>query len=118
MSAQHAKEKALKTGYLEKVGFGFKTWKKRFFTYDGHLLLYFVNETSDRQKGEIVASEIRQVERIDDDKRKFCIAVHTALRVYHLVGNSAQEVDEWKSILTGMFTFASSCSIILYCLLN
>lgn len=43
----------IKSGFLTKVGLSVKSWKKRYFIYDGDNLFYFENVTSTRQKGEV-----------------------------------------------------------------
>jgi PH domain len=46
-------QREVKSGYLTKIGLSIKSWKKRYFIFDGDILFYFENVTSTRQKGEV-----------------------------------------------------------------
>lgn len=53
VSAKTLTSREVKSGFLLKIGQGVKSWKKRYFIFDGEILFYFENASSTKQKGEI-----------------------------------------------------------------
>jgi hypothetical protein len=68
VSVKQMQDIGVKSGFLTKVGQSVKSWKRRYFIFDGDTLYYFENATSLRQKGEVSVFYIFKfilLERID-----------------------------------------------------
>ena len=53
VSVKQIEDRGVKSGFLTKVGQSVKSWKRRYFIFDGDTLYYFENVSSLRQKGEV-----------------------------------------------------------------
>eukprot|EP00026_Physarum_polycephalum_P014063 Phypoly_transcript_14534.p1 GENE.Phypoly_transcript_14534~~Phypoly_transcript_14534.p1 ORF type:complete len:201 (+),score=27.20 Phypoly_transcript_14534:134-736(+) len=102
VSVKQMQDRGVKSGFLTKVGQSVKSWKRRYFIFDGDTLYYFENVTSLRQKGEIRSEDILRVARADVEVEKpFSLIVETPHRSYYVVANSEQDIEEWRMVLSG-----------------
>lgn len=102
VSVKQMMSREIKSGFLTKVGLSVKTWKKRYFVFDGDNLYYFENMSSVKQKGEIKAEDIKRVMRADAAVDKpFALLVETPHRNYYIIASSEQDVEEWRTVLSG-----------------
>ncbi|GAB9474629.1 Dynein light chain [Globisporangium polare] len=83
------------SGWLEKEGQRFKTWKRRYFTYKKGALLYF-NEIGGVAHGHGLVTDVRV-----DASKPFTLSITLeGERELRVSADSAQEMDTWLHVLS------------------
>jgi len=89
-----------KEGYLTKEGLKVKNWKKRWFVLGKETLSYYTNHKSLKKVlGVISLAEIGEVSQTNGKKKDFCLQLVTRRRVYYVVAESKQHMEEWKGMI-------------------
>jgi lactoylglutathione lyase len=104
MAKPAASEETLKTGYLSKVGGGFRSWKKRFFVLTTSAIAYYTDQTRHQAdlKGGVLLEQVQAVEisASYDTKKPHCLTVATKDRRYVFQAADDAERAGWiKAIL-------------------
>ena len=93
----------LKLGFLQKQGGQWKTWKKRLCVVTDTTLFYFKKDRpapADLPEGGIPLDQCYVMNGDSKAEKKCCISLVTPGRVYFLVANNEQELQEWQDVLS------------------
>lgn len=85
-----------KEGYLRKEGGKHKTWHRRWCVLQpsSGTLFYHVRKGG-KLKGKISLRFCGQIRPINYKKRKFCFAIETPEREWHITADTPQEMNDW-----------------------
>ena len=102
-----------KEGYLVKLGYHRKNWKRRWFVLFKNELKYYDNEDGTTPLRTINLCEASKVEK-DPAGKEFCFRLITPHRTFYMCAQSAEEMDEWMEKLSWKLqnltmTTTSSC---------
>jgi len=86
-----------KEGYLIKEGYNVKNWKKRWFILGKATLSYYSSQKSLKKVlGIIDLSEINEISQVHNKKKDFCLQIATSRRVYYVVADNQDHLEDWK----------------------
>jgi len=93
MSAANRK---VKEGYLTKEGGKRKTWRKRWCVLQpASGTLFYHQKKGGRLMGKISLRFCGEIRPISYKKKKFCFAIETPDRQWHICTDTQKEMDEW-----------------------
>jgi hypothetical protein len=87
-----------KQGWGRKCGGFIKTWKRRWFVLKGLTIHYHVREGG-AEKGRIELLDAQKVERAPECKIQPALKIEVPGRVYYMVCDTMEEVDEWIEVM-------------------
>jgi len=100
--------KAEKSGWMTKQGGRVKSWKRRWFVFDGDTLYYFKTPKDTEETGYIVITKESAIKEVKDDnkdpkKKKHMLSIlptSDAKRVYMMYPDNEDEAKKWFQSLT------------------
>jgi len=97
--------RAVKFGYMEKLGYVHKRWRRRFFVTDGEYLYWFLNEDSDKQRGQIILNDVIETTvgyitgEEETMEKPTCLVLMLSGRKFFIDPCSTQEQCDWYLVL-------------------
>lgn len=88
-----------KEGYLTKMGFHRKNWKKRWFVLYKNELKYFCYPGDKEALRVINLDEVTGIDRDDSVGKACCFRLVTSYRTFYMYATSEVEANEWVQIL-------------------
>eukprot|EP00731_Ephydatia_muelleri_P004117 Em0002g293a len=90
-----------KEGYLVKLGFHRKNWKRRWFVLFKNELKYYENEDLTPRSTPLRVINLCEASKVEKDPTKeFCFRLVTSHRTFLMCAQSAKEMDEWVEKLS------------------
>lgn len=88
-----------KEGFLTKLGFHRKNWKRRWFVLYRNELKYYNSEGDTVPLRVIQLEDTSHIERDQTAGKNFCFRIVTSYRTFFMFASSELEADEWVEIL-------------------
>eukprot|EP01083_Nonionella_stella_P194448 717239_1 len=96
---KYGQNKFIKTGYMEKEGGIFKTWRERYFTLDiSGKMSYYHKQEEDNPISWLNVKAMQKTERVEFDKnRKYGLELHinSVKRVWKFSCKNEKDLTEW-----------------------
>eukprot|EP01097_Dermamoeba_algensis_P003444 TRINITY_DN23_c0_g1_i1.p1 TRINITY_DN23_c0_g1~~TRINITY_DN23_c0_g1_i1.p1 ORF type:complete len:251 (-),score=50.18 TRINITY_DN23_c0_g1_i1:1037-1789(-) len=92
----------VKDGWMTKQGGQWKSWKRRWFVFDGDTLYYFKTPKDSEETGYVQLTR-QSVVKEEDKKKKPMFSIHPspdAKRVYLMYPDHPEDIKEWIQVLT------------------
>lgn len=89
----------IKEGWMTKQGGGFKSWKKRWFVFNGIDLTYSKKKGKE-SLGSVDMSKVMRVEEAPELQKPGGFKIITAKRTFRFISENANERKSWISFLT------------------